>query len=222
MLNASAALREAEKALQLNPTESAVRRAYAIALEHNFRDVEAAEQYLIAAETYDPQKDKSLEFMRDQDAWVSLAFIYAKLDRPAMAAAAITKCIDSKKEHGPDFMMLKQRSAYYEQANMFDRAVEDIELALERAPEYERENLNSKWVALLAKSGAKEDLGTDLNRMLETGSLKARLKVQVFLKNQGYAGVTINGTYDEATKRAFDACMQDKNARRVLKKLSSF
>jgi tetratricopeptide (TPR) repeat protein len=210
MSNAVAMLQQAEKALLLNPAEPEVHRAYAVALEHNFHDVEAAQHYLIAAETYDPKKDRSLEMMREQSAWVSLAFMYAKLQKPAMAAAAITKLIDSDTEHGPDFILFKQRSAYYEQAKIFDRAAEDIQLALERAPEHERENLIAKRAALLAMSGAKAELGTDLQRMLENGSLKSRLKVQLFLKNQGYSRVTINGRYDDATKDALEACLQDK------------
>ncbi len=63
---------------------------------------------------------------------------------------------------------------------------------------------------LLAKAGAKSAAGDELRTLLARGSLKSTLKVQVFLRNQGYTDVTINGRYDEPTKRALDACLLDK------------
>ena len=63
---------------------------------------------------------------------------------------------------------------------------------------------------LLAKAGAKSSAGEELRSVLARGSLKPTLKIQVFLRNQGYLDVTINGKYDASTKRALDECLQDK------------
>ena len=63
---------------------------------------------------------------------------------------------------------------------------------------------------LLARAGAKSEAGEEIRSLLARGSLKPTLKVQVFLRNQGYSDVTINGRYDEPTKRALNECLQDK------------
>ncbi len=211
MNNSAARLEQVEKAMKLNAQEPQVRRAYGAALLINSRLEEAAQQYLVAAEAYDAEKDTSLEFLRDENAWITLAGIYAKLGKPAMAAAAITKYIDSTKELGIHYTLLQQRSEYYEQAKMYGEAAEDLKAAAASAPPPFIQALNDKRTFLLAKAGAKEPLGDDLYYKLEHGSLKSRLKVQVFLRNQGYARVTINGRYDDATKEAVDACLQDKS-----------
>jgi tetratricopeptide (TPR) repeat protein len=210
MNNLPEMLNEAEKAMKINPDEPEVRRVYAGALKINGRLAEAAQQYLIAAESYDPQKDKSLDMMREESAWISLAGVYAELQKPAMAAAAITKYMESNGAISKHFSMYDLRAGYFEKAGMYNEAAEDLKLAAASAPPPFAEALNDRRVFALAKAGKKENASDDLRYTIEHGSLQSRLKLQVFLKNQGYSRVIINGRYDDATKDALDACLQDE------------
>jgi tetratricopeptide (TPR) repeat protein len=204
-------LEQAEKALKINPKEPEVRRVYAGALKINGRLEEAAAQYLIAAETYDPKKDTSLEFMRDENAWVSLSEVYALLNKPALAAAAITKYIESNGSTNRHYSMFELRGGYFEKAGMYSEAAEDFKLAAAGAPPPFAQALNDKRAFVLAKAGKKGMASDDLHFTLEHGSIQSRLKLQVFLRNQGYSNVTINGRYDDATKEALESCLEDKS-----------
>jgi tetratricopeptide (TPR) repeat protein len=205
-----AALAAAEKAVAIKPDEPLVRMVYGRMLQINGRYEEAAKQYEAANGKYDPALDISLELMREPHPLESLADVYGKMGKPAVAAQTLSKYIDSIPEANRYYRHYQERGEYYEQAGIYAMAAEDFGEAAARAPAEYAEEIMAKRAMLLAKAGSTPSAGEELRSVLARGSLKPILKVQVFLRSQGYTDVTINGRYDGATKRALDACLLDK------------
>ena len=210
MATAPLALAAAEKAAAIKPDEPFVRMVYGRMLQINGRYEDAAKQYEAAIGGYDPSKDTSLELMREPNPLQSLADVYNEMGKPALAAETLSKYLDGVPAANRSYMLYKERAEYYESAGIFAKAAADFKDASLRAPPEYAEDLTAKSAMLLAKAGAKFDAGEELRSVLARGSLKPTLKVQVFLRNQGYTDVIINGQYDGPTKRALDACLTDK------------
>jgi tetratricopeptide (TPR) repeat protein len=208
--NAPNALKAAEKAAAIKPDKPYVMMVYGRMLEINGRDEESAKQYEAAIGGYDPLTDTSLELMREPHPWQSLASVYKKLGKPALAAETMSKYLDSIPAASRDYALYSERAEYYELAGLFFKAAADFKEASLRAPPEYAADLTARQAMLLAKAGAKSSAGEELRSVLARGSLKPTLKIQVFLRNQGYLDVTINGKYDSSTKRALDECLQDK------------
>ena len=207
---AANALEAAEQAAAIKPDEPYVRMVYGRMLQMNGRNEDAAKQYEAAVGNYVPSMDTSLELMREPNPLKALAYVYNQMGKPALAAETLSKYVDSVPAANRDYMLYQERAEYYESAGIFEKAAADFKDAAVRAPPEYAEDLTAKSAMLLAKGGAKFDAGKELRSVLARGSLKPTLKVQVFLRNQGYTDVIINGQYDGPTKRALDACLTDK------------
>jgi tetratricopeptide (TPR) repeat protein len=206
----SGMIEAAKKAMALNPDEPEVRRVYAMSLFSSNQFEEAAKQYKIAALRYDDAKISPLEEIRPENPWISLANVYRVMGKPLLAAETITIYIDSRPPEIPGFRLYQSRAEYYELAGLYGKAADDYGAAAKDAPENFVESFKTKRAMLMAQSGAKSEAADALHNILEHGSLRPVLKVQVFLRNQGYNDVKINGHYDDATKHALDTCLQDK------------
>lgn len=209
-ITAAPALAAAEKAAAIKPDEPLVRMVYGRMLQINGRYEEAVKQYEGAVGRYNPSKDTSLELMREPDPLESLAYVYGKMGKPAVAAQTLSKYMDSIPEANRYYRHYQERGEYYEQAGIYAMAAEDFGEAASRAPAEYAEEIMAKRAMLLAKAGSTPAAGEELRSVLARGSLKPILKIQVFLRGQGYTDVAINGRYDDATKRALDACLLDK------------
>jgi len=204
------ALKAAEKAASIKPDEPIVRMVYGRMLQTNGKYEDAAREYEAAVGKYDPAKDTSLDLMREPNPLQSLAYVYGKMGKPALAAETLNRHMDSLSPAARDYTLYEERAGYYELAGLLAKAAADFKEASLRAPPEHAADLTAKQAMLLAKAGAKSEAGEELRSVLARGNLKSTLKVQVFLRNQGYTEVTINGRYDEPTKRALNACLLDK------------
>ncbi|MDP1699715.1 MAG: tetratricopeptide repeat protein [Aestuariivirga sp.] len=195
------ALRAAEQAVALKPDAAYARMVYGRILQMAGKYEESARQFEAAIGGDDPSGDASFVLIGEPHPLEALAYVYNQMGKPAVAAETLGKYMDTIPVAERYYADYQQRAEYYELAGMYAMAAADFGEAASRAPaEYAEE--------LLAKDG--RNAGDELRSVLARGSLKPTLKVQVFLRNQGYDEVTINGRYDDATKRALDACLLDK------------
>ena len=208
--SASAALAAAEQAVAIKSDEPVVRMAHGRMLLMNERYEEAAKEYASAAIGYKSSMLASMELLQDEHPLLSLADIYKKMGKPALAAGTLSKYIDSLPPSVGNYFLYQNRAEYYELAGIYGKAADDLKEAALRAPPELAEEFAARRAMLLAMAGAKSEAGEELRSVLARGNLKSTLKIQVFLRNQGYTDVTINGHYDEPTKRALDTCLLDK------------
>jgi tetratricopeptide (TPR) repeat protein len=210
------ALRAAEKAMALNPNAADVRSAYGKALLINERLPEAAMQYAIAARLLDRATQRPRDVVRDVHVLEELANIYSEMDKPVLAAKVYTRFMDMTHASGLRTHMLSQRAGYFERAGELRLAAQDLEEAAKTAyPKEMAADLLARRLILLSRSDEKAEATLDLRALLERGDLKATLKTQVFLRNQGYDEVSINGAYDASTQRALDDCLSRDNCKRA-------
>jgi tetratricopeptide (TPR) repeat protein len=202
------ALQAAEQAVAIKPDAAYARMVYGRILQMSGRYEEAAKQFEAAIGGDDPSGDASFVLIGEPHPLEALAYVYNQMGKPAVAAETLGKYMDTVPVAERYYADYQQRAEYYELAGMYAMAAADFGEAASRAPAEYAEELLAKRAMLLAKDG--RNAGDELRNVLARGSLKPTLKVQVFLRNQGYDEVTINGKYDDATKRALDACLLDK------------
>ena len=202
------ALQAAEQAIIIKPDAAYARMVYGRILQMTGRYEEAARQFEAAIDGDDPSGNASFVLIGEPHPLEALAYVYNQMGKPAVAAETLGKYMDSVPVAERYYADYQQRAEYYELAGMYAMAATDFGEAASRAPAEYAEELLAKRAMLLAKDG--RNAGDELRSVLARGSLKPTLKVQVFLRNQGYDEVTINGKYDDATKRALDACLLDK------------
>jgi tetratricopeptide (TPR) repeat protein len=203
------ALQAAEQAVAMKPDAAYARMVYGRILQMTGRYEEAARQFEAALGGDDPSGDASFVLIGEPHPLEALAYVYNQMGKPAVAAQTLSKYMDTIPVAQRYYAHYQQRAEYYELAGMHAMAAADFGEAASRAPAEYAEELIAKRAMLLAKDG--RNAGDELRTVLARGSLKPTLKVQVFLRNQGYDEVTINGKYDDATKRALDACLLDKS-----------
>jgi len=202
------ALQAAEPAVALKPDAAYARMVYGRILQMAGRYEEAARQFEAAIGRDDPSGIASFVLIGEPHPLGALAHVYNQMGKPAVAAETLGKYMDTVPVAERYYADYQLRAEYYELAGMYAMAAADFGEAASRAPAEYAEELLAKRAMLLAKDG--HNAGVELRSVLARGSLKPTLKVQVFLRNQGYDEVTINGKYDDATKRALDACLLDK------------
>lgn len=202
------ALRAAEQAVALKPDAAHARMVYGRILQMTGRYEEAVRQFEAAIDGDDPSGKDSFVLISEPHPLEALAYVYNQMGKPAVAVETLGKYMDTVPVAERYYAHYQQRAEYYELAGMYAMAAANFGEAASRAPTEYAEELLAKRAMLLAKDG--RNAGDELRSVLERGSLKPTLKVQVFLRNQGYDEVTINGKYDDATKRALDACLLDK------------
>ncbi len=202
------ALYAAEQAVAMEPDAAYARMVYGRILQTTRRYEEAARQFEAAVGGYDPSKDASFVLIGEPHPLQALAYVYNKMGKPAVAAQTLSKYMDTIPVAERYYRHYQERAEYYELAGMYAMAAADLGEAASRAPAEYAEELMAKRAMVLAKDGKNGIY--ELQSVLARGSLKPTLKVQVFLRNQGYDEVIINGRYDDATKHALEACLSDK------------
>lgn len=211
--NDDAELAASEKAFLLAPDEPEVNYARGVALLKNRKHEDAIKQLTLAAAGYDPMADDRLEVVRPESPWIILARAHKEMGKPDLAAQAITSYFEERPFDKGRFDILQQRAEYYELAGQYKKAATDLAAAASLAPPDLTDSLNAQRATLLAKLGANAASGNELRLMLDRATLKPILQFQVFLRNQGFNEVTINGKYDDATKHALDLCLKKQECK---------
>jgi tetratricopeptide (TPR) repeat protein len=213
---AAAMLPPAEKAMELAPGQFEVRRDYATALFHNRRFAEAVTQYEIAAELFDRVLNRQMDAYPEENIWSALADAYAAAGRPGKAAHAMTTLLDSTPQGARSHFDFERRARYFELEGLHQQAADDLAEAVKRAPKDFAEQYNVRRSILLTKTSSRQSAVSDLRAALQQGDVRPTIKVQLFLRNQGYNDVGINGKYDAATKRALDDCFERPSCIQVI------
>ncbi len=211
-----AMLPPAERAMELAPDEFEVRREYALALYHNKRFRESVAQYETAAKLFNPLLHRRMEVIPDENVWSGLADAYKYAGKPAQAAQAITSMFNSRPAGVRSHFDFDRRSQYFEMAGLYQQAADDLAEAAKLAPPGSADQFNIRRTILLTKTSGRQSAVSDLRASLEQGALRPTIKVQLFLRNQGYNDVEINGRYDAATKRALDDCFERSSCIQVI------
>lgn len=203
-------------AVTLNPNEPEVNYVYGRVLFSLNQLNLAAEQMKLAAVSFNPMDRSRYEMMKLESPWSILSQIYVVMNQPQKAADALTEETKVPNIIIDLFSFMERRSGLYEKAGQFEKAAADLDTAAKNAPEKYAKDLVVRRDILLAKSNTDGTAIENLRTVLARGALKPILQVQVFLKNQGYKEIDINGIYDEKTKAGLAACALDIKCTQII------
>lgn len=204
------ALAEAEKAAALAPGNPSARYVKGKMLDFIGRFEEAIPDLIEATKGYDPRIKRLPGIMQDRNPWEHLADAYHRTGQHNLAAATITKYVDSLPASMIDLELLADRATYLEAAGRFAEAAEDLRKAAAIGYPDLSNQYQTRRAIVLVKAGRTDEAREEFEALLRRGDLNAVLRIQVFLKNQGYDVVTIDGKYNDGTKSAVAQCLKDE------------
>lgn len=210
-----AALVFAAKAVQLAPDSYEAQLALGRVLLVSRRLPEAAKALTAAAQLFRGQQDLPRSNIIPEHALMLLASTYRAMGDPALAAQSYERYMQLADGALKNFSAYASLAQFHEDAGRVNDAVADLGNAIRLAPPGIAEQMRLKQVLLKASLQQEGRNTSELASLLREGDLKTKLRVQVFLRNQGYDYVEINGREDDATQRALAECMSDEKCRAI-------
>ncbi len=203
------AVKAARQAVALAPENGAAHQVLAVALEHDNATMAALDEYERAGQGFDEATHQVPGMMQERAPMLDAARLHLRFGHPGAAVKAISRMIDGRPEQMVDPFNLKFRSEAYEVMGRYGDAAADLDraavmLSTELAAEF-----RTKAAVLKVKAGNTETAKTDFHDLLRSGSLKTVLRIQVFLRNNGFEDVEIDGKVSGATEQALEHCLAD-------------
>lgn len=207
------AIRLAAAAVRLAPGHGVAHQIYAGILEDAGRIEDARREYNKATIDYDPGVFHRLPgVMQETPPWKALAAFEVRQNRPQQAIDAISKLIgDGPESEFDGYEIYSFRAKQYEALGDIDKAVADYEHAARLLTGTEdAESFRARAAMLRATLGNTAEAGDTFREIIHTGKLRSILRIQVFLRNQGFDEVAIDGKPGPALERALERCLSDK------------
>lgn len=133
---------------------------------------------------------------------------YDRLGQTAKALALMTIVVDQTEgRRPPPPGVFERRAAYHETLGLNSEAVDDLTSALRFAMPHEHANLLLKRAILYQKAGRRAEAEADFDKAMRNGDLRTVLRLQVYLRNQGYEEVEINGVAGPDLLKSIAACL---------------
>jgi tetratricopeptide (TPR) repeat protein len=209
--NKLAALAASQHAYEMNPKDFRANYVYGIALNHVGKFFEATPFLLVGAQNFAQTPVDRYAIFYEVSPWLQLANNYEELKQPLKGTEALTSHFASQHSDLFDFEIYEKRAKLFAKAGQYKNAADDIAKAIELIPNGFPNDYKIKQAEYLIKAGKAGLASNRILEMLNEGKLKSILQIQVFLNNQGYKGVEINGKIDDATRTALNACLNDRD-----------
>jgi Flp pilus assembly protein TadD len=166
----------------------------------------AAEFYEKAGEKYDPSATPE-SGIGIENPYLAAARNHERLGEFAKALPLVTRVIKEDRRAANDSPVFERRASYYEALGFNGNAIEDLTSALRYAQPNELASLLFKRGVVYQKVGKEEDAATDFRKALGSGDRRTILRMQVYLRNQGFNEVKINGTSSPDLMKSIAACV---------------
>jgi tetratricopeptide (TPR) repeat protein len=203
------ALRESERAVALAPMHPEPHRVRGQVLALVQAYDQAIEEYALALRFQISPEPYSPNMMLNEPPALSLARMHHLNGNAASAFETINDYMNALPENRRDFPLFEMRATYLEALGRISEAVDDLDQAALRSPEFFRAKYQSKRDALLLLSRGPAQSPINFEEAMAKGSLNTILRVQVFLRNAGMDFVGITGVYDDATRLGLQKCLAD-------------
>lgn len=203
------ALRTAQMAISLAPGSKFAMQAYGLALSRMGLHTEAATAYLAARRPYNKGWPEQMGLLQEFDPWPLAAIELFKAGKPAQAAQQMREQIAALDPKQIQFYDYASLANYEEAAGDYRSALADLRKAVTMPGVTDIDALKNRISLLAVKAGHDASQTADIAARIEHGDLHQILVVQVFLKNNGFDRVDINGTYDDVTRGALKQCVAD-------------
>lgn len=185
---------------------------YGSLLEAAGRVDDALDHYRIATVGFDRNTRRLPGIMQEAPPWNAIADAELRLGNTTFAIEAISHMIDGLDDGEISPPSLIFRAQLYEAAGRAGDAAKDYERAVNLygpgfvgADEY-----RAKAAMLRASAGDATAARDTFRDLIRSGKLKSILRIQVFLKNNGY-DIDIDGTVSPSLERALEQCLSDSD-----------
>lgn len=201
------------RALDLSRDEGIAHQQYGDILLQAGRNAEAAAEYYKATATYVPGRHRTPGIMQNGSPWDAAAVAEERLGHLQRAIDDMTRSIEVYRDNFDRSSAYVARGKYYEKAGRNLLAAADYQTALDlRGPSLpDADIIRSKVAALRAASGDKEGARAAFADVLRSGKLQSILRIQVFLRNNGFEDVAIDGKQSLQMDKAIERCLSDKS-----------
>lgn len=200
------ALRSFNEALQSDPKHLRALFESGQVYEMAFDYARAADAYERAGEIYDPSF-VSVGGTGIEHPYLAAARSYERLGEISKALALTSRFIDRSPAGTVQPHTYESRASYYDALGLANEAVSDLTSALRRALPEERIPLLFKRAILYQRIGKSREAEEDFDGALRGGDRRTILRMQVYLRNHGFAEVKIDGVADPAMLKFISACL---------------
>ena len=200
------ALRSFDAALKLEPQNFKALSESGQVFEMIGDYAAAAKIYEKAGAIYDPSAVPETGH-GIENPYLAAARNYDRSGDVAKALSLITLVIQEDLRNSFNFSVLEERASYFEKLGQESIAIADLTLALENAPPNEQTHLLFKRAVLYQRQGKEQLAGEDFSKALGSGDRQAILRMQVYLRNQGFAEVEINGMTSSGLLKSISTCL---------------
>ena len=207
------ALALANQAVDAAPDVSIVHQRLGSLLQRMHDWEGAISAYRKSAELYDGVFKRLPGIMQEQSPWSALASAELRFGDPALALEAINHEVEGKPQNQVQPDILIERASIFESLGQSRNAAEDYDKVIALlGPEFpQSEEFKARAAALRASSGDTEAARESFRDLLRSGKLQSILRVQVFLNNQGFDDVPIDGKSTPALEATLERCLADKD-----------
>ena len=203
------ALALARAAVDAAPDVSIAHQLLGALIERQGNLTEALEEYRKATELDHGEYRRLPGINQEPSPWSVLASAEMRLGHVERAIDAISHEIDGKRVQNvsPDIFM--QRGQYLEAAGRFTDAADDYEKSLMDfgANFPNADEIRTRIAMLRAKAGDSKTAQANFHDLLRSGKLQSILRVQVFLRNNGFNDIEIDGKMSATLEKALDRCL---------------
>jgi tetratricopeptide (TPR) repeat protein len=203
------ALRYVKKTMQLSFELPAAYYAAASTLEKAGRIDEAVAAYEIAGRDFDVETPMQIGLMQPMNPWAKIAFLRARNLQYAEALDACNKAVDGVNGHRGTIWQKHLRAEIFESLGRYKEAAADYDALAEmygRQLQDQNEELQLLAAVMKVKAGEQATARSQFQNLLQQSTKRTVLKIQVFLRNNGFSNVKINGQVDDELAAAIDKC----------------
>ena len=171
----------------------------------------ALSEFQIAADLDKGELRRLPGLIQEASPWSRIAHVAMRLGQVDRAITAVSREIDGKRVQNVDPSLFLQRAEYLEAAGRLGAAADDYEKAMIGfGPGFDgAEKYRARIAMLRASTGRSAAAGETFRDLLRKGNLKSILRIQVFLKNQGFDAIEIDGKRSATLEKALDRCLSD-------------
>ena len=208
------ALKNANNSVNVAPENPAAHFALATILEETGDLKNAAVHFVESGKNYDPAAPAEFPGVAQKgNPWLSAASVEVQQKDYSSALIAINNGIEGNKGYYGDPNLRAKRAQILELMGRYSEAASEYDEAsiIYSSPQIGMPDWSEKYKMKAAEMSAKAGIENDASRAFDdifiTGDLKKILKVQLFLRNNGFNDVIINGKNSADLKSAISACV---------------
>jgi tetratricopeptide (TPR) repeat protein len=176
-------------------------------------DEAAVKNLKLAVEKFDPAQFQASGIIGEETPHSLYAQALARIGKPEEAAQVLTDWIQKQPSQMVPQRLWVERAEHYEVAKKYDLAADDWAKAALIPGVEKPDALLARKAFALAQIGKGKSAISDVLQILDRAEINTVLRIQVFLKNNGFDAVRIDGKVSPELRATITECLRQINCR---------